>query len=98
MHSRLRGMPITAELASLRGTKALACGVPRQGEAMQAAVPMELSQQRKQAFVDELKRMPIALHTDKANEQHYEVCHGADTRNGDASCAWLQEQCVDQRQ
>ena len=37
-------------------------------------MPTDALQDRKQAFVDELKGMPIALHTDKANEQHYEVC------------------------
>ena len=26
-----------------------------------------------QGFVDELKSMPVAIHTDSANEQHYEV-------------------------
>ena len=40
---------------------------------MQAAVPVEKLQEKKQSFVDELKTLPIALHTDKANEQHYEV-------------------------
>lgn len=40
---------------------------------VKARVPMDLFQGRKQAFVDELKQMPIALHTDTANEQHYEV-------------------------
>ena len=39
----------------------------------QARVPVDIFQQRKQAFIDELKTLPIALHTDTANEQHYEV-------------------------
>ena len=30
-------------------------------------------QQRLQAFVDELKTMPVAIQTQEANEQHYEV-------------------------
>lgn len=46
---------------------------------MQAARPMATVQASKQAYVEELKTLPIALHTDKANEQHYEVraagCH-----------------------
>ena len=33
----------------------------------------ESVQERKLAFVDELKRSPVALHTEAANEQHYEV-------------------------
>ena len=33
----------------------------------------EEHQRRLQAFVDELKTMPIAVETDAANEQHYEV-------------------------
>lgn len=33
----------------------------------------EAMQQRLQAFVDELKTMPVAVDTSAANEQHYEV-------------------------
>jgi cyclopropane-fatty-acyl-phospholipid synthase len=44
------------------------------GEVLQAALPFEQVQANKQAFVDELKSMPIAIETAAANEQHYEVC------------------------
>jgi cyclopropane-fatty-acyl-phospholipid synthase len=33
----------------------------------------ERGQEALQKFVDDLRRSPIAIHTDKANEQHYEV-------------------------
>jgi hypothetical protein len=33
----------------------------------------ETLQKKKQAFVDELKSLPIAIQTQAANEQHYEV-------------------------
>jgi len=36
-------------------------------------VPLEQLQRRKQAFVDELKTLPVAINTAAANEQHYEV-------------------------
>ncbi len=39
----------------------------------QAKVTLEAAYDREQAFVDELKKMPIAIHTAEANEQHYEV-------------------------
>ena len=40
---------------------------------MQRAAIGEDYQLKLQAFVDELKTMPIAVETDAANEQHYEV-------------------------
>ncbi len=40
---------------------------------MQRAASGEEYQLKLQAFVDELKTMPIAVETDAANEQHYEV-------------------------
>lgn len=33
----------------------------------------EILMKEKMAFIDEIKNAPIAVHTDKANEQHYEV-------------------------
>jgi cyclopropane-fatty-acyl-phospholipid synthase len=33
----------------------------------------EAFQEKMQAFVEELKSMPVAVETDAANEQHYEV-------------------------
>ena len=35
---------------------------------------MEEQQRKKQAFVEELKSLPIAVQTSVANEQHYEAC------------------------
>ncbi|CAG8750136.1 4332_t:CDS:2, partial [Acaulospora morrowiae] len=34
---------------------------------------LQKNQQRKMSYVKQLKERPIAEHTDKANEQHYEV-------------------------
>jgi len=42
---------------------------PRQ----QSHVSAELAAARTQAFVDELRSMPVAVQTAAANEQHYEV-------------------------
>ena len=39
----------------------------------QATLSTDTVQQRKMDFVNELKTMPIAVLTEKANEQHYEV-------------------------
>ena len=39
----------------------------------ESAFDQEQQVARIQAFVDELKRLPIAIETDAANEQHYEV-------------------------
>lgn len=39
----------------------------------QATLGTDTVQQRKMDFVNELKTMPIAVLTEKANEQHYEV-------------------------
>ena len=40
---------------------------------MQAHVPLEEQYARLSRFVAQLKSMPIAQATEKANEQHYEV-------------------------
>lgn len=42
----------------------------------------ETRQQRLQAFVDELKNMPVAIQTQSANEQHYEVGPVAECTSG----------------
>ena len=39
----------------------------------QACVSLEEQYARVSAFVKELQSMPVAISTDKANEQHYEV-------------------------
>jgi hypothetical protein len=36
---------------------------------------VEAQMEYKQQFVRQLKSMPIAIVPEKANEQHYEVCH-----------------------
>jgi hypothetical protein len=54
-------------------TGSLWCMSASESVAVQARLPVEKIQERKQAFVDELKSMPIAICTDVANEQHYEV-------------------------
>ena len=44
----------------------------------QACVSLEQQYARVSAFVDELRKLPIAISTDEANQQHYEVrdvCH-----------------------
>jgi hypothetical protein len=40
---------------------------------MQTSARGEEYETRLQEFVDELKTMPVAVQTDSANEQHYEV-------------------------
>ena len=40
-------------------------------------------QERLQKFVEELKTMPVAIQTQAANEQHYEVCCSAGKPAGD---------------
>jgi hypothetical protein len=59
---------------------------PRNCNLLQAREPVEKLQERKQAFVDELKSMPIAIHTETANEQHYEVCAFTTPSNVHLSC------------
>lgn len=39
-------------------------------------------QERLQRFVEELKTMPVAIQTQAANEQHYEVCCPVDDPAG----------------
>lgn len=56
----------------------------------QARVSLEEQYARVSSFVAELKGMPIAVSTDEANQQHYEVRRGLGGASASLWCGWVE--------